>query len=534
VLVERITRLLRVVTLTGAATLLQAITIVERLLQEVNYAPQVADSILQLMEAIAAQARKQLRDIVEIDEKLRWKTDVIDIVLTIAVGLYRDRVVFAKDGLDSINHLDYREWLRQHGATNTALKSRFLAGIYDLVFAYRHGDRTKPELAAGVALRGALRMFFTYRGAMFWRMRSGMGDAVFAPLYSMLRLPDWKSRRPDGTPKKRSPVTFHFLHELSAVELGYADGRPFVQSITFKPDGDAEALDAASATALDDSGTWPKSGDARFGAARKLPASPVKLTAGAAVNGFDAVVFALGVDDFVDICTHSLQAGGVDVIHSLPEYWTSMQVKVATVATQVGQVWVNRRLEELGWYRGPGLITAMDKPFPFQTWADTTHTVPIERAWRRQHNVKRPELDDAGTVAYFCGVLADDKAKLAPAALEEQIGLDVGTLVVNAVAPFWPSAGLADAHGEPVKVLKKYVHPNVAGSDRYTLSLPGSIEHRISPLDRSVLNMTIAGDWTACGLDAGCVEAAVMSGMLAAHAIAGAPALAAIVGFDHP
>ena len=29
--------------------------------------------------------------------------------------------------------------------------------------------------------------------------------------------------------------------------------------------------------------------------------------------------------------------------------------------------------------------------------------------------------------------------------------------------------------------------------------------------------MTVAGDWTACGLDAGCVEAAVMSGMLAAH-----------------
>ena len=35
--------------------------------------------------------------------------------------------------------------------------------------------------------------------------------------------------------------------------------------------------------------------------------------------------------------------------------------------------------------------------------------------------------------------------------------------------------------------------------------------------------MTIAGDWTACGLDAGCVEAAVMSGMLAAHAISGKP-----------
>jgi predicted NAD/FAD-dependent oxidoreductase len=47
--------------------------------------------------------------------------------------------------------------------------------------------------------------------------------------------------------------------------------------------------------------------------------------------------------------------------------------------------------------------------------------------------------------------------------------------------------------------------------------------------------MTVAGDWTACGLDVGCVEAAVMSGMLAAHAITGdTPALESIIGYDHP
>jgi len=47
-------------------------------------------------------------------------------------------------------------------------------------------------------------------------------------------------------------------------------------------------------------------------------------------------------------------------------------------------------------------------------------------------------------------------------------------------------------------------------------------------------NMTIAGDWTACGFDNGCVEAAVMSGRLAAYAVSGAPRLEDIVGYDHP
>jgi predicted NAD/FAD-dependent oxidoreductase len=75
---------------------------------------------------------------------------------------------------------------------------------------------------------------------------------------------------------------------------------------------------------------------------------------------------------------------------------------------------------------------------------------------------------------------------------------------------------------------------NVNPTDRYTQSIPGSSEHRISPLDNTYDNLTLAGDWTDCGLNLGCVEAAVMSGRLAAHALSGSPALEGIVGFDHP
>jgi uncharacterized protein with NAD-binding domain and iron-sulfur cluster len=75
---------------------------------------------------------------------------------------------------------------------------------------------------------------------------------------------------------------------------------------------------------------------------------------------------------------------------------------------------------------------------------------------------------------------------------------------------------------------------NVNPSDRYVLFLPGSIKYRISPLDNTYDNLTIAGDWTDCGFNAGCVEAAVMSGRLAAHAISHSPPLEDIVGYDHP
>jgi uncharacterized protein with NAD-binding domain and iron-sulfur cluster len=75
---------------------------------------------------------------------------------------------------------------------------------------------------------------------------------------------------------------------------------------------------------------------------------------------------------------------------------------------------------------------------------------------------------------------------------------------------------------------------SVNPSDRYTLSLPGSSIYRISPLDRTYDNLTIAGDWTDNGFNAGCIEAAVMSGRLAAHAVSLRPSLEDIVGFDHP
>jgi hypothetical protein len=75
---------------------------------------------------------------------------------------------------------------------------------------------------------------------------------------------------------------------------------------------------------------------------------------------------------------------------------------------------------------------------------------------------------------------------------------------------------------------------NVEPTDRYVLSVPGSQKYRISPLDNTYDNLTVAGDWTASGLDTGCVESAIISGRLAAHAICGSPVIEDIVGYDHP
>jgi hypothetical protein len=72
---------------------------------------------------------------------------------------------------------------------------------------------------------------------------------------------------------------------------------------------------------------------------------------------------------------------------------------------------------------------------------------------------------------------------------------------------------------------------NVDPSDRYVLSLPGSGRHRLRP-DRSGFdNLYLAGDWADSGLNAGCVEAATMSGLQAANAVLGRDRWDDIKGF---
>jgi uncharacterized protein with NAD-binding domain and iron-sulfur cluster len=521
-LIDVMARYLRTGALTTASGLLQAVTILEKWLQRMNLSPQVPGTPLRFMEAVAAQTRKFLRDFVGIDRKLRWKTEILDIVLTITVGLYRDRVLFEDRGFDAINHIDYRDWLKQHGATYTALNSQFLTGIYDLTFAYRKGDRQRPALAAGVALRGALRMFFTYRGSMFWRMRSGMGDAVFAPLYRVLQLRDRQVKAPDGTVFTARAVQFHFLHELNRVDLKYENDERYITGLHFDIKGNRAKIDTASRSALDAFGCWPDN-DRLFAKTRPPKSTGVKLKVG---GDFDAVIFATGFDDFVRLLDTPT------FLQYMPSHWSEMRTSIETVATQAAQVWMEQDLEELGWQRGSGIFTAFEPPF--ETWADMTQTLATERAWRDANRVSDAEADRARSVAYFCGVLAEADVDAAGARIEDKVRNDLDALLSSRIRPLWPAPFDDDLTASHCAV-ERHVRANTEGADRYTLALPGTIEHRISPLDRSVLNMTIAGDWTASGLDAGCVESAVMSGMLAAFSITNEqPPLRSIVGYDHP
>ena len=65
----------------------------------------------------------------------------------------------------------------------------------------------------------------------------------------------------------------------------------------------------------------------------------------------------------------------------------------------------------------------------------------------------------------------------------------------------------------PARFDSQFWRANVDPSERYVLSLPGTSQYRLAPDETGYENLVFAGDWTRCGLNSGCVEAAVISGL---------------------
>ena len=71
------------------------------------------------------------------------------------------------------------------------------------------------------------------------------------------------------------------------------------------------------------------------------------------------------------------------------------------------------------------------------------------------------------------------------------------------------------------RLSSQYWRINCEKSDRYTLSVKGSSAYRLKADESGYSNLFFAGDWTDNGVNAGCVEASVISGIQAAEAMSG-------------
>ncbi len=420
---------------------------------------------------------------------------LIDIGTAGLRGIIKDGL--AEYGVQPINLLDFREWLLSHGATRESLDSSLIKALYDLAFAYPGGDETNPRMEAGSMLLAAMRMGADYKDAPVFRMRAGMGDVVFAPLYEVLQA---------------RGVNFQFFHRAKGITLTPDKLRIATVDVQKQMDLAPGVTAYAPLQPRPYGGkllpTWPDEPDwvQLSGTAdpHALEFGGPEVAVATLQNGvdFDEVILAIPLGGDL----------GATLAADSPR-WARMRSAMKTVATQSLQVWTMPSLAAMGWSGGPTVVAGFVPPL--SDWADMSHLLLAE-------NAVGPT--DPQGILYFCGV-AEDLTTVAPIydGISDWFDAHGGA--------FWPSAtepaGFAYSKLQGGDLAHQYVRLNRDGSERYVLSVPGSTGTRISPGDTGFLNLSVAGDWVHGAINGGCAEAAVQGGLDAADAmirrITGAP-----------
>lgn len=435
-----------------------------------------------------------------------------------------------------INHLDYRDWLKKWGATEEVIYSAPVKDLYALVFAYPSGDTSLPgQLEAGTAILGAMLIILGYKGAVLHRFHGGTADVIVTPLYQVLMA---------------RGVKVKFFHKVQ--EIKYSAGEEIEEILMdeqvrltdehedFKPNRvihgmhcwpshpfwrwqeladqiHPDDLDQLKAKDIDLESNWNG----------WKPAKTHRLIKGI---DFDQIVLGISKEGLRDICG--------EIISKKPA-WSTMMEKVKTVQTQALQIWLDKNLAELGMDLPSLGMLANDSPVldtyvdPINSYADMSELLRWE-SW--------PAWNQPKSLAYFCGPLYEDNflpLNSFTAFPEEQLSRvrqmsfqwlndNTGFLWPIGVQKTNPSGLDYNLLSDPLneantdgrtKLERQFYKANIDPSERYVLSVPGSGRHRLKTDGSGFRNLFLAGDWIETGYNMGCVECAVISGLLAAQAV---------------
>jgi uncharacterized protein with NAD-binding domain and iron-sulfur cluster len=473
--------------------------------------------VVQLLDAYFEKVKAAIQDRLEKDMEARRLWILTDLLASNLRGMIRDGVI-RNNSFDVINEWDFRDWLRRNGATEFTLKSPLVQGVYALVFC---GDWYTYE--AGTALRATLELLLNYKGSVYWKMQAGMGDVVVAPIYEVL--------------KKRG-VKFKFFNRVKNLKLA-ADGKSVEsievgQQVTLKS-GDYDPLITVRGLPC-----WPSEplydqivqGQALEDGKINLELSwtdwqdvgTATLRAG---EDFDQIVLAISINALPYICS--------EIIAAEPK-WQAMLQNVVAIPTMGIQLWMHPDIAGLGnpmWRNEICMVSTYVEPC--DTWADKSDII-IRESWPDEHT--------PNSIAYLTGPMKPaDVTPLPPfsdtgfpEAAKQIVKGYAQDFLENHATPLWPSwvdpltlqprwQLLVDPENRVGvdRMTGQYFRANIEPTEHYVLSVTGSSKYRLAANESGYDNLVITGDWTKNPLNAGCIEAAVMSGMLSALAVQGKP-----------
>lgn len=446
------------------------------------------------------------------DDVIRVFFTFLDTAAALFCGIIEDNLII--NGFDQINHLEFRDWLTQRGLHPISLEGPLLRAIYDVAFAYEKGDIKKPNMAAGSAARGVLRLGLTYKGAFMWKMQAGMGDTIFTPFYQVL---------------KRRGVKFEFFHWVT--DLGLSKDQKMVDTIEYVKQVELSVSEYHPLVAVKELDCWPsepnwkqiKDADKLKGINLEADPNPLnnatqKLKRG---DDFDIVVLGISVEAIKSICKEMTN-------DTKNPRFKQMLDNASTVQTQAFQLWMNQGLSTGLKWKFDANSVAGTYVEPLDTYCDMSHLIPREN-WPSKYNLS--------SIAYFCGVLKDKdgkgKEKQTQAAADNDVRKNAIRYLQENANGIWPAATKGDFNWDWLIDMRngvgekrfhsQYWRANITPTERYVITPAGSVQHRLKADESGYQNLFLTGDWIKNGFDLGCVEASVMSGMQTSRAICGSP-----------
>jgi uncharacterized protein with NAD-binding domain and iron-sulfur cluster len=444
----------------------------------------------------------------ELDVDFRALRMAIEMGATILRGLIVENIQ-SYDDLEKLEDIDFACWLTKYNSNpsiSDLAVNPLLRGMYDFAFAYENGEVDRPNFAAAPALRTIFRMCLSFKGSIFYKMNAGMGDTIFAPAYEALR---------------NRGVDIQFFHKVKSLELS-ADksqvsrihvGRqatlkagPYLPFVPVPVDDHHDPLPCWPAQPLYEQLV---EGEALRACKADLESfwcdwADVEEVALEAGKDFDTVVLGISLGSVPYLCGELVAASPA---------WANMTANVATVGTQSLQLWLKPNITQLGWSKASPILDAWAEPL--DTWADMTDIMSFE-SWTG---------GKPGSLAYFCGSMVGGIPNQSdtgfPARAKAEVETAADLILRGDIQTLWSS--VAPSGLPATDVVARHARANIDPSERYVQSLGDSAKYRLPANGSGFENLVITGDWIRNGYNAGCVEAAVWSGIQAANTILGRP-----------
>ncbi len=353
-----------------------------------------------------------------------------------------------------------------------------------------------------------------------------MGDAVFAPIYLVL---------------KQRGVKFRFFHQVQSISLNTRN-KTEVDTVNISRQVDTLDTEYYPLVHVKGLASWPSQpnfnqivpeqarlllnnninlgnfwsnwSQVYYGHFKKrLPV--IQLRKG---QDFDKIVYGMSVKSLGNICQELLVVS--PTLRAAHE-------NVKTTATQAFQIWTDQSLESLGWEdKVPPLAIGLGEPF--DTYAAMNQVLPRED-WAQIGLEPK-------NIAYFCSALhippeeypARNDADF-PSRMAELVKANAKQRLAH-LKEVWP---FATEHGHfnwtmltaPNKFRgeqrfdAQYWRANIDPSEQYVLAVVNTSQHRIRTDGAGFTNILFTGDWIKVNIAVGCVEAAANAGLQTAKVL---------------